>query len=336
MHRHLLLVAVLFGASALALGGPVARPVSTDPQHTGLVAANVIGDVRPVLRETAPGSAPAGPLGVRLASPRPLPASFLGASRGAAAMRQGRMPAEALASADFDEDGMPDLVVAHRGADGSGAIALYRGNADAVYPNEPEARRRRASGTFVDAPFLADATVFDTPEGGALLGAGDFDADGHRDAVVARRGGVAIFWHRGDGRGSLDPATRISVPGPITDLVVGDINRRDGLEDIVVAVQVGEEGRLLVFEGLTGALASAPEEIPLAAHPSSIGVGRLDEDGFADLAIASGRTLEVIRGRDRGLYLDQARRGGVAPPVALRAPLPFTLQSLAVGEFDGR
>src|SRR5262245_42462599 len=44
-----------------------------------------------------------------------------------------------LVSADFDEDGMPDLAAAHE-ADGAGLVAIHRGNVDALFPNTPEAR----------------------------------------------------------------------------------------------------------------------------------------------------------------------------------------------------
>lgn len=36
--------------------------------------------------------------------------------------------------------------------------------------------------------------------------------------------------------------------------------------------------------------------------------GQLDEDYPADLAIAAGRDLLVVHGRDRGLALEQAKR----------------------------
>src|SRR5947209_2427739 len=51
----------------------------------------------------------------------------------------------ALASADLDEDGVADLISAYRGAHG-GLLSLHRGNVDAIYPNSPEARHRKASG----------------------------------------------------------------------------------------------------------------------------------------------------------------------------------------------
>ena len=44
----------------------------------------------------------------------------------------------AMASADFDEDGSPDLIVGHALHEG-GILSLYRGNVDSLYPNSPEA-----------------------------------------------------------------------------------------------------------------------------------------------------------------------------------------------------
>ena len=53
--------------------------------------------------------------------------------------------AHALSAADFDEDGTPDLIAAYATA-GGGVVTVQRGNVDAVYPNSPEARERRAKG----------------------------------------------------------------------------------------------------------------------------------------------------------------------------------------------
>src|SRR5260370_34956077 len=48
----------------------------------------------------------------------------------------------ALASADFDEDGTPDLIAGYRGASG-GIVALHRGNVDSIFPNSPDAKQRK-------------------------------------------------------------------------------------------------------------------------------------------------------------------------------------------------
>ncbi len=59
----------------------------------------------------------------------------------------------ALATGDFDEDGVADLLSGYAvGEDGS--IKWHRGSVAAVYPNSPEARRSGAG----DDPFLAATT----------------------------------------------------------------------------------------------------------------------------------------------------------------------------------
>ena len=114
--------------------------------------------------------------------------AYTGPKRLTAALEQNLARPLALASADFDEDGVPDLVSAYAGWS-AGMITLHRGNVDAIYPNSPEAKQRKAMGTFTDSPFLSPALVFEVPEAPDFLGAGDFDADGHWDVVVAARGG---------------------------------------------------------------------------------------------------------------------------------------------------
>src|SRR5262249_47595567 len=78
----------------------------------------------------------------------------------------------ASAAGDFDEDGVPDLVIGYAGA-GSGIISLLRGNVDAIYPNSPEAQARRAAGAGADAPFLSPAQVFEALQSPDFIGAGD-------------------------------------------------------------------------------------------------------------------------------------------------------------------
>src|SRR4030095_11188456 len=153
-----------------------------------------------------------------------------------------------LCSADFDEDGVPDLISGYGGPN-CGIITLLRGNVDSIYPNAPEAKQRRADGTFTDAPFLSPAFVFSVAEAADLIGAGDFDGDGHWDVVTAARGGNKLYLMSGDGEGGLRETKRIDLAGGVTAMVVGEINRRDGLDDVVVGV-VGEQGpKGLVFEG---------------------------------------------------------------------------------------
>src|SRR5262249_11470454 len=160
-------------------------------------------------------------------------------------------------------------VIGYAGA-GSGIISLLRGNVDAIYPNSPEAQARRAAGAGADAPFLSPAQVFEALQSPDFIGAGDFDGDGHFDVVTAERGGDKLHLMSGNGRGGFTAPREIALPGVVTAIAVGEINRRDGLDDVVVGV-IGDGGALaLVFEGPEGALRAQPETFNLPAAATAL------------------------------------------------------------------
>ncbi|MEK6322316.1 MAG: VCBS repeat-containing protein [Acidobacteriota bacterium] len=239
-----------------------------------------------------------------------------------------------LCSADFDEDGVPDLISGYAGPSG-GIVTLLRGNVDSIYPNAPEAKQRKAEGTFTDAPFLSPAFVFGVPEAADFIAAGDFDGDGHWDVVAARRGSKKLYLVSGDGRGGFRHTKSIGLPGGVTAMVVGDINRRDGLDDVVVGV-TGEHGpKVLVFEGPEGALRATPETIDLPAEATSLAFGQLDDGYEMDLAIAAGYELMIMHGRDRRLSLDAKRQAEVEPAQISIRSFPSQIRSIAVADFTG-
>ncbi|MFY9571868.1 MAG: VCBS repeat-containing protein, partial [Blastocatellia bacterium] len=237
-----------------------------------------------------------------------------------------------LCSADFDEDGVPDLIGGYAGPNG-GIITLLRGNVDSIYPHAPEAKQRKAKGTFTDAPFLSPSFVFSVPEAADFVGAGDFDGDGHWDVVAARRGGSKLYLMSGDGRGGLKLASQLELHGRATVLCVGEINRKDGLDDVVVGINADSGARVLVYEGPEGALRSKPEIFDVSAEVTALAMGQLDDGYEMDLAIAAGRELMILHGRDRRLSLDEERQAEVAPTRLSTRAFPFTIKSMAVGDF---
>src|SRR5262249_35768873 len=79
------------------------------------------------------------------------------------ALQQNLAQPLSLAAADFDEDGVPDLIGGYKAA-GHGIVSLWRGNVDSIYPNAPEAQQRRADHVFSESPFLSPAQLFELPE----------------------------------------------------------------------------------------------------------------------------------------------------------------------------
>lgn len=244
----------------------------------------------------------------------------------------GHVRPASLASADFDSDGVPDLAAGFASPEGA-FLLLYRGNADALTPNSPEGRERRRKGEFTDAPFLAPVRISRLPETPAFLAAGDFDADGHWDLVSAARAGRKLTWLPGNGKGGFGVSRDIPLPGEVTALVAGEINRADGLTDLIVGLGGQEGARALVFEHPDGALRGAPETLLLPAQASAFALARLDEDTFSDLVIAAGSELLFFQGRDRKLSLDQAAHRGVPAAAVRRHSYPFQVLSVAAGNF---
>ncbi len=159
------------------------------------------------------------------------------------ALTENEAAAQSLASADFDEDGVPDLAGGYSYLE-RGIVTIHRGNVDSIYPYAPEAHTRRANGSFTAAPFLSPALAIDVPVAADYLAAGDFDADGHWDIVLVNRGGGALYFLPGDGQGNFAAPREVSVSGSVTAFAAGEVNRRDGLTDLVVAT-VGPRGAQL-------------------------------------------------------------------------------------------
>ena len=237
-----------------------------------------------------------------------------------------------LASDDFDRDGVPDLLCGHSGAAGH-VITLHRGNVDAIFPYGAAAGRRRIEGTFTDAPFLTPARSFEVDIRPDHLGVGDFDNDGTRDVVVGASGGTALLLLAGDGRGGLTEAGSLALPGPLTAMIAGEVNRPDGLVDLIVA-HAGPEGpAALVFEGPRGAVRSEPESLALPAPAIDLALAPLASHAAIDLVIGMEHQMLVVRGRDRKTYLGAERQAGLSPAEIVHTDSDATIRAVAAGDF---
>ena len=119
-------------------------------------------------------------------------------------------------------------------------------------------------------------------------------------------------------------------------MLAGEIDRKDGLADLIVGVTTEEGPAILVFEGPAGALNSAPEVVMLKAAATALAIGRFDDDVFFDLAIGEDRRLRVLRGRNNKLQrLDGSRSGIGAAFVDDIAEFESPIMSIVAGYYVG-
>ena len=99
--------------------------------------------------------------------------NYVGDSFLARSLRENEAQPLALATGDFDEDGMPDLISGYAAPTGTGIIALHRGNVDALWPYgdaakmgvDPRAKTRRVprDTCLIADSFWSRGTVFSRP-----------------------------------------------------------------------------------------------------------------------------------------------------------------------------
>jgi uncharacterized protein (TIGR03437 family) len=235
----------------------------------------------------------------------------------------------ALAAADFDEDGTPDLISSYA-IDNGGVLKFQRGNVAAVYPHSRAAQTQFSK---TNEPFFAPAHAATLPLSPDFLAAGDFNADGHWDIVAAQRGAAHLIWLPGDGHGGFGAPQSVALPGAVTVMRGGEINRPDGLTDLAVGIATPAVARLLIFEGPDGALQHEPENLPLPAAARDVALGSLDNNFGCDIAVATDQRLVLISGRDRKLSLDKEQQASVPAAQLEERSFNATLQALATGHF---
>ncbi len=274
---------------------------------------------------------------INLTDGQELRAAYTGEARSQALMKQGQAIPTALASADFDKDGVPDLIGGYVGSEG-GVITLQRGNptpdtSPSSSAQSAEHKKAGEPGIRDEAPLLAEAHALNLPQSPDFMGAGDFNADGHKDIVAAARGSNLLTWMPGNGSGGFGEVGVIALPGAVTALTVGEINRADGLEDVAVATTGNYGPQVHIFESPAGAFSGAPEVWDMPAEVTALAIGQLDSSYEYDLAIAAGYELAILHGRDRHSPLDDSDQAENANPALERIGLGFAINSIAVGDF---
>ena len=234
----------------------------------------------------------------------------------------------ALAKGDFNEEGVDDLVSGY-GSGKGGLLVVHRGNIGALWPYG-EALRYGPP-----AAFLPNPRSFALPETPDFVAAGDFDGDGHQDLVTAQRGSDAFYFLRGDGRGGFAAAKRIDTGGSITAMIAGEIDRRDGLPDLIFGITTARGARVIVLEGPNGAVTAQPEIFSMPEPVTALALGHFHGSAMINLAVGAGDNLILIEGRDRKLSLGLAQQAAVPAAKISSQRVGYSIQALESGDFTG-
>ncbi len=264
-----------------------------------------------------------------------LPASFSGPAEAQAVLNANQADPVSVDSGVFNKNGVVDIVVGYSGPHGH-ALALMSGNVDSIYPNSPEAQRRKAEGTFTDAPFQRSAKAISCPVRPDFIATGNFTNRGFTDLVVASFKSDKLFLLPGNDRGDFESSVWSSVvlPGSVTALKAGEFNRRDGLTDLVVATSGSGGNLVLVFQDPRGALNGPWESFRLGGEATSIAFADMDLDSNPDIVVSdSSSSVSIIHGRDRKLYEDARGRRNVPAPVIEQGSFPFAIAAVVTGKF---
>ncbi len=243
-------------------------------------------------------------------------------------------PATAVAVADVNGDGIPDLIVANLtlGPDG---VSVLLGNADGTFQPAVNYNTGSAPCAMAIADFNGDGypdiavvdedsdtvtillnngngtfTLKSSPATGHMpisVVAGDFNGDGIVDLAVSNNnlsgtGSVSILIGNGDG--TFHTAVPYAIHDQPTQIVAGDFNG-DGITDLAVADAAPTANDVSILLGNGDGTFTVQSTYPAAGtHPNSLAVGDFNNDGKLDLAVANitSQNVTILLGNGNGTF----------------------------------
>jgi predicted outer membrane repeat protein len=177
----------------------------------------------------------------------------------------------AIATADFNRDGAPDLVATSAGVTDQATVMYNKGNGD--FTNA--------------APYSVSFAVGSVP---IAVVVGDFNRDGWVDIATLNLGGESVDIRFNDGAGGFPVSLASGFPtgNSPRDITVGDFNH-DGAPDLAVANSGNNTVSVRINDGsgqFTDSLSFVITD-PDGKQPQSVQSGDFNHDGWLDLVIAS-------------------------------------------------
>lgn len=188
-----------------------------------------------------------------------------------------------------------------------------------------------SDGEATSAPVTVEISVADTagyalPSGSMprAVAAADLNGDTYPDVVVADIGESVLRVLLGNGDGTFDAGSDVSVAADPIALAIADFNNDTYLD--VAVVHESQDLVAILFGDGTGAL-TADNTIAVGDAPSALALGDFDNDGEIDLAVtnAGADTVSVLKGAGDGTFSNSPW----SPVTAGDKPV-----SLAVGDFN--
>ncbi|MGJ5816304.1 FG-GAP-like repeat-containing protein [Paludibaculum fermentans] len=187
--------------------------------------------------------------------------------------------ATVLVSADFNGDGLSDLVMAN-GTAGGASIVFGSATGVPAAPTEiplPPSNGRKPT---VNSILVAD-----------------FNADGKKDLALVLDGGTSVTILNGKGDGTFDAPINRPTPAPVTVAAVGDFNG-DGQLDLAGTVQSGARppiATLMIFLAAGGFYLPAGS-LTIGTDVSQLEVGDFNKDGKLDFLVLDKGVFGSVNG----------------------------------------
>jgi hypothetical protein len=201
---------------------------------------------------------------------------------------------DAVAVADVNGDGIPDIVVANYS---DGTVTVLLGNGD---------------GTFQDSPGYLATHTFAVGHGPNSLTVADLNGDNKPDLVVTNIFDNTLSVLLVNGDGTFQPQQTYAVGKQPYDVAVADING-DGIPDLITANYGGNSVSVLLGDG-HGSF-GAQQVIPVGERPVTVAVADVNGDGQPDLVTTNRRdgTVSVLQNNHGVFTLTQTLDAGAQP-----------------------